>query len=429
MASYLIGSTPIHGHVAPMLAIGAHLVRRGHRVTMVTGSRFRDRVEAAGIDVIGFSGRADFDDRDPASYLPDQHRHPPGIRRAQYDIRTIFIETIPDQFRSMRAALEARAPDAILVDGAFAGIAPMLFGDAPRPPIIGIGVLPLAQMSRDVAPAGMGLPPSATPLGRLRNRTLNLVARDVLFRATQEAAGRAFAEVGARPPHRFIMDLSSAFDAFLQLNAAAFEYPRSDLSPNVRFVGPIPVQATAGPTPPWWGDLDGTRPVVHVTQGTIDNLDLGRLLRPTIDGLADDETLVVASTGGRPLAELGPLPSNARAAEYLPYDRLLPLVDVVVTNGGFGGVQNALSEGIPLVVAGVTEDKPEVAARVARTRAGISLRTGTPSAAQVAGAVRRVLSEPAYSEAARRQAQAIAECDPLATIEAELERLALTGQK
>ena len=36
----------------------------------------------------------------------------------------------------------------------------------------------------------------------------------------------------------------------------------------------------------------------------------------------------------------------------------------MLTNGGYGGVQYALAHGVPLVVAGDTEDKPEVAARV-----------------------------------------------------------------
>ena len=51
----------------------------------------------------------------------------------------------------------------------------------------------------------------------------------------------------------------------------------------------------------------------------------------------------------------------------------------MVTNGGYGGVQIALSYGVPLVVAGTTEDKPEVAARVAWSGAGINLKTATPA--------------------------------------------------
>jgi len=55
-----------------------------------------------------------------------------------------------------------------------------------------------------------------------------------------------------------------------------------------------------------------------------------------------------------------PRPSPIEAA-FLPYDRLLPRAAVVVTNGGWGGV---LAAGVPLVVAGGTLDKPEIARRV-----------------------------------------------------------------
>ena len=52
----------------------------------------------------------------------------------------------------------------------------------------------------------------------------------------------------------------------------------------------------------------------------------------------------------------------------------------MVTNGGYGAVQRALTTGVPLVVAGDTEDKPEVAARVEWFGAGVNLRTGAPTA-------------------------------------------------
>ena len=102
---------------------------------------------------------------------------------------------------------------------------------------------------------------------------------------------------------------------------------------------------------------------------------------PTIEALADENVIVVATTGGRDVSELNvPMPPNTYVAEYIPHDVLLPKVDVMVTNGGYGAVQRALATGVPLVVAGNTEDKPEVAARVAWSGAGINLRTGTPTA-------------------------------------------------
>ena len=164
----------------------------------------------------------------------------------------------------------------------------------------------------------------------------------------------------------------------------------------MRFVGPILAPPSSSfEQPSWWDELEGDRPVVHVTQGTLDNADLGRLLLLTTRALAGDDVLVVATTGGPDPAPLRPgLPANARLERFIPHDRLLPHVDVMVTNGGYGGVQQALANGVPLVVAGDSEDKPEVAARVQWSGTGVNLHTGRPSPAMVARAVRRVLATP-----------------------------------
>ncbi|MBO9643740.1 MAG: hypothetical protein J7603_11535 [Pseudacidovorax sp.] len=116
--------------------------------------------------------------------------------------------------------------------------------------------------------------------------------------------------------------------------------------------------------PDWWDALDDGRPIVHVTQGTLDNREFSSLIQPALQGLADFGGHVVVSTGGAPIETLGALSANARAAEFLPYDRLLPRLDALVTNGGYGTTLLALRHGAPLVVAPGAEDKREVAARV-----------------------------------------------------------------
>jgi len=164
--------------------------------------------------------------------------------------------------------------------------------------------------------------------------------------------------------------------------------------------------------------------VVHVTQGTLDNADLGRLVLVTTRALARDNVLVVATTGGPDPAPLRrDLPANVRLERFVPHDLLLPHVDVMVTNGGYGGVQQALANGVPLVVAGDSEDKPEVAARVQWSGAGINLHTGRPSPAMVGRAVRRVLARASYRRRARGLQAEIAATDPLGTMSATLMEL------
>jgi MGT family glycosyltransferase len=428
MSNYLLCSSPIQGHVAPVIAIARDLVERGHTVTVLTGSRFRGAIEAAGAAHRSLPGIADYDDRVMQDHLPERDRHR-GIGKLQYDIQTIFIKTVPDQTRAVEAAIAELAPDAILVDAAFAGTIPILLdGTASRPAVLAAGVIPLSQSSVDAAPYGLGLAPKPGALGRLRNRVLNVLVQKVLFRQTQQLANETMVALGRPKLGSFILDQSRLFDRFLQLSPAEFEYPRSDLSPNLRFVGTVlPPAPVAGPLPEWWSELDGERPVVHVTQGTIDNKDFDRLVRPTLDALADRDVLVVVATGGRPVEELGELPANARAAEFLPYDLLLPKTDVFVTNAGFGGTQFALSHGVPLVAAGDTEDKPEVSMRAQWSGVGVNLKTGTPTASAIGAGVDRVLADRGYRDRARALAARIREYDTFDAIESELEAASLAA--
>ena len=171
------------------------------------------------------------------------------------------------------------------------------------------------------------------------------------------------------------MDWGRRAEAIVQFSVPSFEYPMSDAPSTLHFVGPLSATGSQAPLPEWWSDLDGTRPVVHVTQGTVANIDYGQAIEPTLRALADEDVLVVVTTGGRPLDTLPPLPANARAATFLPYDELLPRTSVFVTNGGYGGVQYALRYGVPIVATGGKEDKPEVGARVAWSGVGRRIRT------------------------------------------------------
>ncbi|MFE0752268.1 glycosyltransferase [Gordonia sp. NPDC058843] len=424
MATILMCGTPLAGHVGPLVAVGRVLVERGHRVTMVTGSRFAEQVAGAGLSLHPLGGIADFDERDPDSFTPDRHRYR-GLTLSRYQVERTFIAPLPDQAAAVDAVAGHREVDAILCDGTFAGIIPMLSRPRDRrPPVIGIGTMPLAQSSPDVAPFNSGLTPMGGPLGRMRNRLAHLLVRHVLFAPTQRSARELARRAGGTLDH-FVLDLSRAFDRFVQLGPAEFEYPRADLAPNTVFAGPMPTAGRSPALPPWWSDmLADNRPVVHVTQGTLDNDDFSQLVEPAVAGLAGLDVQVVVTTGG---ANPDPVPraANTRIAQYLDYDALLPRTSVLVTNGGYGGVLQALRHGVPVIVAPGGEDKPEVAARVAYFGVGTSLGTRRPAADVITDAVRRILADDDLTARCRQMASAMADYDPAATLIAEFDRVTL----
>lgn len=135
--------------------------------------------------------------------------------------------------------------------------------------------------------------------------------------------------------------------------------------------------------------------------------------------------LVVATTGNKPLQNVEiPLPDNAKLEMFIPHHELLPYVDVMVTNAGYGGVQMAIYYGVPLVTAGKSEDKPEVSARVEWSGVGINLKTDRPTEEQLLHAVRKVLNQPSYKKNVSRLSDEFQSCDALQNTTNELVRLA-----
>ncbi|ANS79597.1 N-glycosyltransferase [Serinicoccus hydrothermalis] len=387
--------------MGPTAPIVRALVERGHEVTVITGQRYRHTFDSLGARTTPLPPEVDFDDTDLDGSIPGRAGLS-GLRLARFDL-TRFVEAMPHQLRVVDEELDRSPVDVVLCDPLFlAGMPLVLRPRTERPRVLALGFLPL------MAPLP-ALPPPTNPLASARNAAIRRVARRFLRPITRLAHEQVRALTGVGTD-LLPFDWPTRSEGILQMTAPGFEYPRTtaDVPAPIHFVGPTTTSATTDhPLPPWWEDLDGDRPVVHVTQGTIANADLGQLLEPTIAGLADADVLVVATTCGGTLS-VDPLPDNVRVADFLPYDELLPRCDVMVTNGGYGGVNHALRYAVPLVCVGASEDKRDVAARVtwSGVGVGISRPSLTPRAAR--RAVDRVLAGTAYRSRARELADQIA---------------------
>ncbi|MCX2931074.1 glycosyltransferase [Mycobacterium sp. CVI_P3] len=419
MAEILIAGLSAAGHITPLLAIAGGLAHRGDQVTVLTSPRHAASIYACGAKLHPLPPEADLVDG-KVDQFPERAQLT-GLRRLNFDIAEMFVAPMPRQAAILAELFTSTRFDAVIVDSAFLGILPFLLGSrASLPPVLAFTPMPLMIASRDTGPAGLGMPPTTGPLGRLRNRTLTALSHSVLLGPSHRAANRLLDAMNAPRLPVFVLDAGLLADRYIVPTVPAFDYPRSDLPANVRYVGAVhPLPARGFRPPPWWSVLDDGRPVVHVTQGTVDNAELGRLLEPTIEALGGEDVVVVATTGGRAITDVKvPLPLNTFVAEFIPHDVLLPKVDAMVSNGGYGAVQRALCAGVPLVVAGDTEDKPEVAARVGWSGAGINLKTGTPTPRALRHAVSAVLHNPHYRNCARNLQTAFAQRDGVAEIAA-----------
>ncbi len=87
-----------------------------------------------------------------------------------------------------------------------------------------------------------------------------------------------------------------------------------------------------------------------------------------------------------------------RLIDYLNYDAALKHASVFVNNAGLGGVFHSVVNGVPMVLAGETEDKPEAAMRAEFAGIAVNLRTGRPTSNALREAVDKVLAEPRYKK-------------------------------
>jgi UDP:flavonoid glycosyltransferase YjiC (YdhE family) len=421
VAAIVMTSIANHGHITPMLTIARHFADRGDEVRFITGESFADQVSATGARFVPMPPEADLFGQDPFAKYPERSKLK-GVKAVAFDLENVIIRPAKAQYEALTTTLAAQPADAVLSEPLFVGAAFMLGHPRPtRPAIAMCSVIPLPIDSRDTAPFGMGLAP-APLFNRQRNAALATVNRLVLRRARQLLDDLYRQVHGTNFPGE-PADWGRRADAIAQFGVRSFEYPRSDAPEHLFYTGPLSAAGSYAPLPDWWGDLDGSRPVVHVTQGTVANIDYNQAIAPTLRALAAEDVLVVVATGGRPLETLPILPGNARAALYLPYDELLPRTSVFVTNGGYGGVQYALRHGVPIVATGGKEDKPEVGARIAWTGVGRRIRSEHPSPRELRRDILAVLREPSYREASRRIAADIAEAPGFAGLAEVVDRL------
>ncbi|MFD2614957.1 nucleotide disphospho-sugar-binding domain-containing protein [Paenibacillus gansuensis] len=423
MTKVIIPAFNLHGHVAPMLYIAKELISRGHEVTVITGSFFKEAVEKTGA---GFVPLLDSGDFDPEDYNDPERLALQGLDRANYDMERFLIGTMAGKYKTLQKVLAAYGEDqpVVLTETGFAmfGAGPDLLG-APGLRAKGyvvIGTTSLTHSSMDTAPFGMGLDPDSSEEGRARNMAQNEFMKNT---EQQKLYEKVLTDLGVTAEIPYMFDIPAYADSFLQLSVEEINYKRSDLPKSVRFIGALPTPPSVDvQLPAWWPDVLAAEHVVVVTQGTASNGDFGDLIEPTLEALADLPVLVIAATGSK--SEIKNVPANARVVEFVPFVDLLPHTSVLVTNGGFGGTQQALSFGVPMVLAGETEDKLETNVRTAHTGAAINLKTQKPTPEAVREAVKNVLSNPSYLKNAHRLQAEFSALDPYTAIEDTIVRLA-----
>ncbi|MFX0579431.1 glycosyltransferase [Nocardia nepalensis] len=175
------------------------------------------------------------------------------------------------------------------------------------------------------------------------------------------------------------------------------------------------------------------RPLVYLTLGTV--VGSAAVLRAAIEGLSTLDIEVVVAAAGPKLwgVEFDALPANVHFGFWVPQADLLPHVDLVVHHGGSGTTLGAAGAGVPQLFLPAAIDGFLNAGAVSASGAGMRLLSGSfehgddlgklpegfaqgdnrlpadvVSAAAIAEAADRLLTDPGAGQAAKALAEEIA---------------------
>ncbi|MGD9618536.1 MAG: glycosyltransferase [Mycolicibacterium sp.] len=385
MAVVLAYTSPALGHLFPFCALLTELSSRGHEVQV--------RTLASGVHLcrrLGFGA----------------HRVDPRIEALQSDDWTAgsaltvvgkTVETLTGraglEVADLRTAIEEVAPDVLLVDANCWG-AISAAETTTIPWLIFSPFIPYLE-SPGSPPFGPGFAPKPGWLGRLRDNGARTVTRAVFDRPLRRGLDPVRAALGL-PAVRNADDLLRRAPAILVATAKPFEYPHTDWGDSVHLIGPA-VFEPPGSVPPGW--LRGIeRPVVLVTTSSVRQADTA---------LAD---AALRALDGEPVHVVATLPAgvgdvaqeatrNASVTGFIPHSAVLERAVCVVTHGGMGITQKALSRGIPVCTVPFGRDQFEVARRVHIAGCGTRLPARRLTAARLRDSVKSAMTMTAGARA------------------------------
>lgn len=402
-ASFLFTTWEGGGSVSPVVAAAATLVRRGHRVRIMSDACNRAEAEAIGAAFVTWTRAPSRPDRTRESeIMRDWSATTPeeGIRNV---IDGIICGPALGYAQDVIAELSREPADLVvgleMLPGVFTGCEAI--GQKTAMFAAQISLFPLAG----VPPLGPGLAPAKTAEERAAQAEIAKRV-EALFDTGLPALNYARAAFGLSPLAHVYEQLLYAEQHFLG-TARAFDFAPDSLPAHVSYVGPQlgPVAWASAWTAPW--PQDDARPQIAVSFSTTFQNHVGVLQR-TIDAIARLPVRGVVTLGGViDRRELAAAP-NVALLNAAPHEQLFAESALVVSHGGHGTVMRALVAQKPMLVIPHGRDQNDNAARVVERGAGLRL---DPSATtdEIERALRNLLGDPSYAKAAEALGARVAE--------------------
>ena len=385
MSHIAILTIPGTGHVNPTTDLVIEAIARGHRVSFAAPAGFGDAARAAGAEVITYDSLL--------TAKPDGAATPEQF--ALY-LPFILLAESKQIVPQLVAAFGADTPDVLLFDRT-AYVAGRALRD-----VWGrraIQLFPSFAYSDGFS------------LAAVTNQRSVLDPEDEAYRllASQLAEFCAEKRIAPISVRDFALALSDEAVVFLSRD---FQPAADTFPPGYAFVGPC-FRSRLSESVARRSD-EAVEPFsVYASLGTAFT-DRPEVYSTIIEALGAARASGLLSLGGDPAlaATVGRMsvPTNVDVRPVVDQLAVLESAEVFVTHAGMGGVQEAMSFGVPLVCLPGTTEQQTVASRVAELGLGVTFGTRVPGAAELASAIHHVRTDPAIRTRLAHMREELAAC-------------------
>lgn len=383
------------GDVHPYLAIALELRARGHRPVIATMEGYREKIEAAGLELAPVRPNIPA----PKEQSPELIEKIMEPRTGpQFLMEEIVYPAIRDAYQDLLIAVEGAD---VLITHPAAPAGPLV-GRKTGMPWISTVLAPLSFFSVYDPPIPPVMQWTTTLFKFLGPRFLKLFF-DVMkseYKAKPVAEFRA--ELGLSDYGNPMFDGQHSPLRVLALFSKIFGAPQPDWPPQTEITGFCFYHGESTLPPELLDFLDSGPPPIVFTLGS-SAVWVGReFYRESIEAakqLGQRAVLLIGDERNHPGVTL---PDSMIAVDYVAYNSLMPRASIVVHHGGVGTTSHGLLAGVPTLIVPFAFDQSDNADHARRLGVSRTVYRNKYRAPRVAKHLHKLLSHPRYAQSATK---------------------------
>lgn len=278
----LFATFPFDGHFNPLTGFAHFLSSSGSDVRWYTGSIFAEKLKKLNLTHYPFKKALDVNAINVDELFPERKLIIDLGEKANYDMEKVFCAMSKESFEDIQEIYQTFPFDIVVADGANPVI-PFIYPKL-GVPVLSIGIMPLPEESVDLGPYGPGFYPPPNEQQREEFDALKEVFTKKIFKGAIDKYSGILDEYNIESHREPLFSTLVRYpDLYLQIGSPSFEYKRSNLGSNIRFIGSLLPYSNKKQQHTWFDKrLDQYAKIVLVTQGTVEQ-DFTKLLEPTIE--------------------------------------------------------------------------------------------------------------------------------------------------